>query len=68
MVAHHSGSHYYARMATQKRTEQTVTKAELRAKKFMGARLEESEARYNEFIETLDPRERVRLAGNQTGD
>lgn len=55
-------------MATPKRSEQLLTKAEQRAKKFMGARLEENEARYNEFISTLDPRERERLAGNQNLD
>ena len=51
-------------MATQKRSEVLITKAEQRAKKFMGARLEANEVRYNEFIKTLDPRERERLVGN----
>jgi len=50
-------------MATQKRSEEPITKAELRARKFMGPRLQESEARHNEFIASLDPRERERLAG-----
>jgi hypothetical protein len=51
-------------MTTQKRLEQPLTKAELRAMKFMGARLEADAQRHKEFIETLDPRERERLAGN----
>ena len=49
-------------MATQKRKERTLTPAELRAMRFMGARLRENEKRYQEFLETLDPRERERLA------
>jgi nitrate reductase assembly molybdenum cofactor insertion protein NarJ len=55
---------YNATMATKKTSEQLLTKAEMRAMKFMGARLEENEARYREFIDTLDPRERERLVGN----
>ena len=34
----------------------------------MGARLEANEARYNEFIDTLDPRERELLIGSQGTD
>ena len=49
-------------MATSKRKERTLTPAEARANRFMGARLRENEARYQEFLETLDPRERERLA------
>jgi len=30
--------------------------------KFMGARLRDNEKRYQEFLATLDPRERERLA------
>jgi len=55
-------------MATKKRSEEPITKAELRARKFMGARLQENEARYNEFIESLDPRERERLMGTTGND
>ena len=55
-------------MATKRRSEELLTKAEQRARKFMGARLEENEARYNEFIETLDPRERKLLTGSQGAD
>ena len=54
---------YIASMASQKRSEEPITKAELRARKFMGARLQDNETRYNEFIESLDPRERERLVG-----
>jgi hypothetical protein len=54
-------SGYIAPMATNKRSEEPITKAELRARKFMGARLQENEARYNEFIQSLEPRERERL-------
>ncbi len=49
-------------MATPKRKERTLTPAELRTMRFMGARLRENEERYREFVETLDPRERERLA------
>ena len=49
-------------MATQKRKERTLTAAELKAMRFMGARLRENERRYQEFVATLDPRERERLA------
>lgn len=49
-------------MASPKRKERTLTPAELRASRFMGARLRENEQRYQEFLETLDPRERERLA------
>jgi hypothetical protein len=59
---------YNAPMATQKRSEEPITKAELRARKFMGVRLQESEARYKEFIDSLDPRERERLIGNPSND
>jgi len=62
------GSRYNAPMATKKRSEEPITKAELRARKFMGARLQENEARYNEFIESLDPRERERLMGTTGND
>ncbi len=55
-------------MATPKRTEPSLTQAERRARKFMGARLEANEARYQEFLESLDPRERERLAGCQGVD
>jgi hypothetical protein len=50
-------------MATQKRSEQPLTKAELRAMKFMGARLEADAQLHKKFIDSLDPRERERLAG-----
>ncbi|BDU73330.1 hypothetical protein [Mesoterricola silvestris] len=49
-------------MASPKRKERTLTPAELRASRFMGARLRENEQRYREFLETLDLRERERLA------
>jgi hypothetical protein len=49
-------------MATQKRKERTLTLAEQREMKFMGARLRENEKLYLEFLATLDPRERERLA------
>jgi len=49
-------------MATQKRKERTLTPAETREMRFMGTRLRENEARYQEFLATLDPRERERLA------
>jgi hypothetical protein len=50
-------------MATQKRSEQPLSKAELRAMKFMGARLEADAILHKEFIDSLEPRERDRLAG-----
>ena len=53
---------YHAPMATQKRKERTLTPAEQKAMRFMGARLRENEQRYQEFLATLDPRERERLA------
>jgi hypothetical protein len=49
-------------MATTKSKERTLTPSEMKAMKFMGARLREDERRYQEFVETLDPRERERLA------
>lgn len=49
-------------MASKKRDERTLTPAELRAMRFMGARLRENELRCQAFRETLDPRERERLA------
>jgi hypothetical protein len=49
-------------MATQKRKEQTLSLSEQREMRFMGARLRENEIRYREFLETLEPRERERLA------
>ena len=55
-------------MATQKRSEEPITKAEMRARKFMGARLQESEARYIEFINSLEPRERERLLIHPSND
>jgi len=49
-------------MQTPKRKERTLTPAEQKAQRFMGARLRENERRYQEFLATLDPRERERLA------
>jgi hypothetical protein len=49
-------------MAMRKQLERTLTPPEARAMKFMGARLRENEKRYQEFLATLDPRERERLA------
>ena len=55
-------------MATQKRKEQPLTLAEQREMRFMGARLRENEQRYQEFVATLEPRERERLAFAVVGD
>jgi hypothetical protein len=67
-VAFSKAIRYIAPMATTKRSEEPITKAELRARKFMGARLQESEARYKEFIDSLDPRERERLSSRSSND
>ena len=48
-------------MAAQKRHEHSLTIAESRAMKFMAARLQENEARYQAFLATLDPRQRETL-------
>ena len=45
-------------MATHKRLEKPLTAAEARAGKFMEARLKENEARWQAFLDTLDPRQR----------
>jgi len=45
-------------MASKKRLERPLSAAEARAEKFMAARLREDEARYQEFLATLDPRQR----------
>ena len=55
-------------MASKKRFEQTLSAAEARAVKFMGARLRDNEARYQEFLETLDPRQRETLAFPSGGE
>ena len=62
-----SGRRYHAPMATPKRKERTLTPAEQKAMRFMGARMEENERRYQEFLDTLDPRERERLALGDDG-
>jgi hypothetical protein len=49
-------------MASNKSKERTLTPSERKAMKFMGARLQEDERRHQAFLETLDPRERERLA------
>jgi hypothetical protein len=49
-------------MASKKRFEQPLSPTQARAVKFMGARLRESEARYQEYLETLDPRQREALS------
>jgi hypothetical protein len=45
-------------MASKKRLEKPLSPAEARAVKFMAARLREDQARYEEFLATLDPRQR----------
>jgi hypothetical protein len=45
-------------MASKKRLEKPLSAAETRAVKFMAVRLREDEARYQEFLATLDPRQR----------
>ena len=49
-------------MASKKRLEKPLTMAEARAGKFMEARLRDDAARYQAFLETLDPRQREALA------
>jgi hypothetical protein len=49
-------------MASKKRFEQPLTPSQARAVKFMGARLRENEARHQEYLETLDPRQRETLS------
>ena len=49
-------------MASKKRLEKPLSAAEARAGKFMEARLREDEARYQEFLATLDPRQRQETA------
>ena len=68
MVDSGLGFVYNAPMATKKRSEEPITQSEMRARKFMGARLQESEARYREFIDSLDPRERERLLIDSSND
>ena len=53
-------------MPSQKRKERTLSPIEQKAMRFMGARLRENEKRYQEFLDTLDPRERERLAVQDT--
>ena len=53
---------YHSPMPTPKPKERNPTPAEQRERRFMGARLRDNEQRYREFLETLDPRERERLA------
>ena len=48
-------------MASKKHLEQPLSVAETRAMKFIGARLRENEARHQEFLATLDPRQREEL-------
>jgi hypothetical protein len=48
-------------MASKKRLEKPLSAAEARAGKFMEARLREDEARYQEFLATLDPRQRQEI-------
>jgi hypothetical protein len=53
-------------MASKKRLEKPLSVAEIRAVKFMEARLREDAARYQAFLDTLDPRQRESL-GFATG-
>ncbi len=48
-------------MASKKSLEKPLSVAEVRATKFMAARLREDEARYQAFLATLDPRQREDL-------
>jgi hypothetical protein len=49
-------------MASKKRLEQSLTPAQAKAVKFMGARLRENEARHVEYLDSLDPRQREALS------
>ena len=55
-------------MATSKHNDRTLTPSERRAMSFMGARLRDNERRYQEYLETLDPRERERLAPSKDSE